>query len=533
LADFWQSARETAGRLCSTLKVTTEQKPIRWWPAWVVLLAAAGGLSYVWLDPEPPRQARNLRTAMIVICGGALLLLWWVLFSRARWRSRAVALGLALACGAAAALTLEIRGVTGDLIPIVEFKWKARHTVAESKVQAPETNGWRKVEGQFPGFYGPERNARIPGVMLETNWTEHPPQILWRQPAGPAWSGFAVQDGLAITQEQRESAEQVVCYEVVSGRTVWSHTDEAQFNTVIAGEGPRATPTIASNRVYTYGATGILNCFELGTGRRIWTRDTLRDNDAKLPEWGLASSPLVTDGWVVVSVGGKNGRSLVAYRAEDGEFAWGAGQAGADYSSPVEATLLGERQIVIFNGFGLVSHSLDGKILWDYAWPGGHPHITPPQIVGTNMVLASSGYGTGAELIEIARSPGGWRASRVWKSIGMKSKFGPLFVAGGHVYGLDDGMLACVELKTGHRRWKDGRYGHGQGLLAGGLILLTSEKGDVVLIQPDPERLIEVAKFRVFSDKTWNPPALAGEYLLARNHKEAACLKLKLASPAL
>jgi outer membrane protein assembly factor BamB len=520
-------------RLCSTSVVIPERKPIRWWPALLVLVAAAAGLCYVWLEPDRPRQARNIRTAMILIWSGGLLLLWWILFSRARWRSRAAALGLAVVCGAAAALSLEIRGVTGDLIPIVEFKWKARHSVAQAKVQAQETNAWRKLEGSFPGFYGPERNGRVPGVMLETNWTAHPPQILWRQPAGPAWSGFAVQDGLAITQEQRETAEQVVCYEVTSGRAVWSHSDEARFNTVIAGEGPRATPTISSNRVYTLGATGILNCFDLGTGRRIWSQDTLKDNDAKMPEWGLASSPLVTSGLVVASVGGKNGRSLVAYRAENGEFAWGAGQGAADYSSPLEADLLGERQIVIFNGFGLVAHSLDGKILWDYAWPGGHPHITPPQIVGTNLVLASSGYGTGAELIRIERAEGKWSASRVWKSMGIKSKFGPLFVVGDHVYGLDDGMFACVELRTGLRRWKDGRYGHGQGLLVGGTILLTSEKGDVVLIQPDPDRLIEVAKFRVFTDKTWNPPALAGEYLLARNHKEAACLKLKLGAPAL
>jgi outer membrane protein assembly factor BamB len=94
------------------------------------------------------------------------------------------------------------------------------------------------------------------------------------------------------------------------------------------------------------------------------------------------------------------------------------------------------------------------------------------------------------------------------------------------VYGLDDGILACVEVKTGQRRWKDGRYGHGQGLQVGEIILITSEKGEVVLVRPDPEKLVEMGRFQVFSDKTWNPPAVAGEYLLMRNDKEAACLKL-------
>lgn len=521
-----------------------ERKRIRWWPAWLVLFGAAAGLGYVRLVAESPQQERNIRTAMIVVGAGALLLLWWVLLSRARWRSRLAAAGLAGLMAAGAFLTLEIRGVTGDLVPIVEFKWKARQTAAgavpavsvdaaEIAPKAPaagaETNGWKKVEGSFPGFYGADRNARVADALLDTNWTEHPPEVLWKQAAGPAWSGFAVQDGLAVTQEQREGTEQVVCYEVVSGRVVWTHGDEARFATVIAGEGPRATPTISSNRVFTFGATGILNCLELATGNKVWSKETLKENEGGLPDWGMASSPLAADGLVLVSVRGKNGRSLVAYRAENGEFAWGAGQAGADYSSPLLATILGERQVIVFNGFGVVAHSLEGRIVWDYAWPGGHPHITPPQVVSSNLVLVSSGYGTGAELLRIERgSEGKWSASRVWKSLGLKSKFGPLFVVGEHVYGLDDGMFACVELKTGHRRWKDGRYGHGQGLLAGGLILLTSEKGEVVLIQPDSERLIELGRLKVFSDKTWNPPALAGEYLLARNHKEAACLKLRM-----
>jgi outer membrane protein assembly factor BamB len=108
----------------------------------------------------------------------------------------------------------------------------------------------------------------------------------------------------------------------------------------------------------------------------------------------------------------------------------------------------------------------------------------------------------------------------------LKSKFGPIFVKDDYIYGLDDGIFTCVALKTGQRQWKDGRYGHGQGLLVGGIILLTSEKGEVVLIEPNPEKLVEIGRFQVFSDKTWNPPALAGEYLLMRNDKEAACLQL-------
>jgi outer membrane protein assembly factor BamB len=510
--------------------VNKERKPIRWWPALVVLLGAVAGLAFIWFVQERPRQARYIRTAMLLLGTGGLLLFWLLFLSRARWVWRLGVAGGAIACVAAVAAMYEIRGVTGDLVPILEPRWKPRHSVAATPVDHPsETNAWQRVKGEFPGFYGRKRNAVVAGTVLDTNWIAHPPKILWRQPVGQAWSGFAVKDGLAITQEQREEQEYVVCYELLTGRTVWSQANEGRYATTLAGEGPRATPSISSNRVYTFGATGILNCFELETGQRLWSKDTLKENDGSLPDWGMASSPLLVDDKVMVSVGGKDGRSLVAYAAESGEFQWGAGQAGADYSSPVEANLLGTRQVIIFNSFGVVSHDLDGTILWDYGWRGGHPHITPPHVVSSNRVLVSSGYGTGAELLEINRDDQGqWSASTLWKSIALKSKFGPIFVVDDFIYGLDDGILTCLELRTGKRRWKDGRYGHGQGLAVGNVILLTTEKGDIALVEPNPDRLVEVGRFSVLSDKTWNPPALAGEYLLVRNHKEAACLRLKI-----
>jgi outer membrane protein assembly factor BamB len=260
----------------------------------------------------------------------------------------------------------------------------------------------------------------------------------------------------------------------------------------------------------------------------LWSKDTAQENEARLPDWGFAGSPLVFDERVLVSVGGSNGRSLVAYAAADGHQVWAGGDGGSDYSSPIEVTLLGKRQILLFAG-AIVSRDLEGRQLWSYPWPGGHPHITPPLIVGTNQFFATSGYGTGCELVTLqTNAQGEWNAAREWKTLALKSKFGPVFRVAQHVYGLDDGIFCCVDLKTGQRVWKDGRYGHGQGLLVGTHILLTSEKGDVVLIRPNPEKLDEVARYHVFDDKTWNPPALAGAYLLMRNDKEAACLRLTL-----
>jgi outer membrane protein assembly factor BamB len=515
---------------------SAENRKVRWWPAVMIALLAAVSVVVIWSVPELPRQQRVLRTGATLMSGGVLLFLWFLLFSRIGWRKRLAGVAAMVVVVGGAAGMFRIRGVSGDLVPILEPRWKAKKNYAEPGGSAGilgtnEVGGVQSTNevAEFPQFYGRKRNAVVEGVKLETNWVEHPPKILWKQSVGSGWGGFAVKGDLAVTQEQRGEEEAVVCYERRDGRSIWLHTDQARYATTIAGEGPRATPTIVGDRVYTFGGTGILNCLDLRTGKVIWRKDTARENEAKVPDWGYASSPLVVDGMVVVSVGGKEG-SLVAYDAEDGKMVWAEGKGGADYSSAMEMTLAGLRQIVIFNGGGVSGHAIrDGKVLWNYKWPGGHPHVTAPVLVGTNRLLISSGYGTGSELVRVEEKEGKWEVTREWKSMSLKAKFAPIFVKNGYIYGLDDGIFTCVELETGQRRWKDGRYGHGQGLLVGGQILLTSEKGELVLIEPDEEELVELARFQVFSDKTWNPPALVGDEILMRNDKEAACVQLSMA----
>ncbi|MGZ8920192.1 MAG: outer membrane protein assembly factor BamB family protein [Limisphaerales bacterium] len=509
------------------------KQSVRWWPAITIMALAGLALIGLWAWPELPRQQRILCSGGTLLAGGALGFLWLLFFSRFQWRTRLVIAGLCVVSVALFAASFRFRGVNGDLLPILEPRWKARPTFAVEDLKqrggaTPTASAIPK--GEFPQFNGPGRNAVLDGPVLETNWTSHPPKVLWRQSVGAGWSGFAVRDGLAITMEQRGEEEFVVAYELLTGRRVWMHSDVARYATTIAGVGPRATPTIVGEKAYTFGGTGILKCLDLRSGRVHWTTDTAKEGGAKVPDWGFASSPLLINEMVIVCVGGEKG-ALHAYSAEHGKLIWAEGRGGADYSSPIEATLLGVRQILNFNGAGVSGHDLDGSILWNYKWPVGHPHVTAPVVVSANSILISSGYGTGSELVKLEKARIGtktqWTAAREWKSIALKSKFAPIFVKDNYIYGLDDGILTCVELKTGQRKWKDGRYGHGQGLLVAEMILLTSEKGGIVLIEPNPEKLLEIARFQVFSDKTWNPPALAGEFLLMRNDKEAACLQLQ------
>lgn len=511
-------------------------KPIRWWPALAILALAVVAMIGIRLWPGFSFQEKNFNTAKVILASGLLGVMWLLFFSRLRWRVRLGVFGGMVGAIALTACLVTIRGVSGDLLPILEWRWKQPAVMAlpadKPATPASETKLFIPTPNDFPQFLGPHRNCTVAGPTLARDWKAHPPQKLWQQPIGAAWSGFAVAGNYAVTQEQRGEEELVVCYDLLTGKVLWSHADAARYNTVIAGEGPRATPTIQSNRVYAQGATGILNCLDLETGARVWSKDIIKDNQASVNGWGVSGSPLVFDQMVVVNPGGPNDRSLVAYQAATGDFIWGGGNTGADYSSPLLVNLADVRQILIFNS-KVVGHEVaSGKVLWEYPWPGGHPHVAVPVILPGDRVLVSSGYGTGCELLQIKRDADGqWSATRLWKSIRLKAKFTNVVYRDGFIYGLDDGILVCLDAADGSLKWKEGRYGHGQVILSGRLLLVTDERGDMALVEPVPEEHRELTRFTALPGKTWNPPALAGEYLVVRNDKEAACYRLPIAQP--
>ncbi len=506
-------------------------KPARWWPLFVIVVGAAIAMNLIAAGSEADRQAGVMRCIGVALLAYAALLIWLVLLSRLPAKPRIVGLAGAILVPLLGFGLLEIKGTSGDLVPIVGWRFaRDELPVPKATAEIAGDTPLQIVEGaaDFPQFFGPNRDGKLAGPRLARDWDSRPPQELWRREVGAGWSGFSVKGRFAITQEQRGETEAVVCYDLLSGEVVWSHSDTARYFTVLGGLGPRATPTIDGDLVFSQGATGILNCLKLKTGERVWSVNILDDNAAVLPEWGVAGSPLILDELVVVNPGGPTRRSLVAYRKASGEPAWSGGNNQANWSSPVLASLGGVRQILMFGAEGVAGHDAkDGSVLWDHSWKGGHPHVSMPIAVSDKEVFVSSGYGTGAELLEIAKADdGSFSAERAWKSMAMKAKFANLILLDGHIYGLDDGALACVDAATGRRAWKGDRFGHGQILLVADALLLMAESGEVVLFDPNPDEQREAARFAALTGKTWNPPALAGEYLLVRNDKEAACFRL-------
>jgi len=305
---------------------------------------------------------------------------------------------------------------------------------------------------------------------------------------------------------------------------------------VMGGDGPRATPTIHAGRVYAMGATGWLKCLDGSSGRVLWSRDVVTENHAALPMWGISGSPLVVDARVIVSAGGPNGHSLVAYHPDTGDVHWHGGDSRASYASPVLATLGGQRQIIMLNAEDVTGHDLEtGRVLWQYTWPGGQPKVPQPVAVGDHQVLIAAGYGLGTKLLTIATGkPTAEAATEVWSSRSLRPKFTNVVIYGGHIYGIDDGRtLNCLDLAGGKLKWRSARsaeYGHGQIVRVGKLLVVQCESGDVALVRASPERFEELTRFHAIDGKTWNDPALAGRYLLVRNAQEAACYELPLTS---
>ena len=378
----------------------------------------------------------------------------------------------------------------------------------------------------WPGFRGPHRDDIVPGVRIKTDWTASPPVALWRRPVGPGWSSFAVRGGLIYTQEQRGSDELVACYKLTTGEPVWAHRDPTRFWESNGGPGPRATPTLDKGRVYTFGATGILNALNARDGAVVWSHNAASDTGMKTPQWGFASSPLVVDDVVIVGVAGQ----LAAYDRSTGARRWVGPAHGVSYSSPHLLTIDGVQQAMLLSETGLTSVAIaDGTLLWEYPWPG-YP-IVQPALTADGDILIAVTDSSGTRRLAVAHGPGGWTVVERWTSNGLKPYFNDFVVHNGYAFGFDSSILACIDLTDGKRKWKGGRYGNGQLVLLPDqdVLLVLSEEGELALVAATPNQFTELARFPAIEGKTWNHPVLAGDVLLVRNGQEMAAFRLSMA----
>lgn len=513
----------------------------RWFPVLVLALALlAIAVLWAWPSPEYERMYRVAGTMISVEIAALLLLLWFVGFSGYSWLVRLGTIA-ALVLGALA-FVREVQ-FTGDMVPIVHFRWNPSRDEVLEAARAARQDGAVVAPAALPAA-GPEdypeyRNRRRDGVVigppLARDWRTQPPRLVWRQPCGGGYASFAVVGGRAFTLEQRRDEEVVVCYDAATGREVWLHAYPAHFQEVLGGPGPRATPTVVDDAVYSLGATGRLVCLDAATGKLRWGVDILEDN-ANIA-WAMAGSPLVYDNLVVVNPGTQQpsaaGRALVAFDRATGRLVWQAGSTRAGYCSPMLATLCGRRQVLLFDAEGLGGHDpATGAELWRHPWETYQGiNVAQPLVLDGDRLFITSGYGVGCALLRLRETEGKLAVEEVYKKRTLRCRFTSPVLHRGHIYGLDEGILVCLDPETGERRWKEGRYGNGQLLLTHDLLVILSEQGKLALVEATPEAYRELASLPVLEGRTWNPLALAHGRAYVRNDHEMACYDLAAPAP--
>jgi outer membrane protein assembly factor BamB len=403
---------------------------------------------------------------------------------------------------------------------------------SRSTAVAPETIA-SKTGPAWTDFRGPNRDGNYTEGPILTTFAGEGLKPLWRQPVGGGYASFVIANGAAYTIEQRREREVVAAYDITSGRELWTHGWQALFTESMGGDGPRATPVWDGGRLYALGATGEFHVIDASTGRLFWSKNILKDNGAENITWGMANSPLIVDDKVIVTPGGPDEKSVVAYDKHSGQRLWGALGDQASYTSPMLVTLAGQRQVLVVTAKRVVGLGVeDGKLLWEFPWITMFDiNSAQPIITDANHVFVSAGYDHGSALVEVSRTETGFSVRTVWENKNLKNRFNSSVLYQGHIYGFDEGIFACIDARTGERKWKAGRYGYGQALLAGEYIIVLTESGDLALLRATPEAHEELTRFSIIEGKTWNHPAIAGGILLVRNTREMAAFRIGSSRP--
>jgi hypothetical protein len=422
-------------------------------------------------------------------------------------------------------ILLRNDGMDGDYQLTLRWRWAptteeqmlaARTTsVPAPQPEIPSTStNLTLADPEWPGFRGADRSGNWRGPKIDTNWSGHPPKLLWKVPVGPGWSSFAVAGDLLFTQEQRGPMETVICYDATTGREIWNRQHEARLEDPMGGPGPRATPTLAHRGLFVLGATGSFQRLNPATGDVVWQKDLKEVAGREAPMWGFAGSPLVSGSNVIVWAGGRDGNGLLALDAETGEFRWSAPTGDHTYASPQLNTIAGEDLVLMPSNDGLVMvEPTTGKVRLNYEWKFSGYRALQPRVAGENTVLLGTPMNVGTRAIRITKVNGELAVDERWTSRKLKPDFSDMVSHQGYIYGNDGGFLACLDLETGERMWKGDRYGKGQLLLLenSGLLLIAAETGHVHLVRADPQEFIELDSFKALEGKTWNHPVVIGD----------------------
>ncbi len=425
---------------------------------------------------------------------------------------------------------------------------------AQDKLSAPPV-----TSNDWPQWRGPNRDG-VSSENILNIWPTGGPKVLWEQKTGEGFASVAVARGRVFTIFQDGDNESVVSYDATSGKEYWRYSYPCRYQNFY-GNGPRSTPAVDGELIYTVGATGLMHCLKAFSHQSgddpVWKKDLLREFGAQPPEWGVAFSPLVDDQHVYIMPGGPNGNSLAALDKRTGAVAWKKHDDLVGYSSPIAATFpkidLGtpvhaaiagfsfpiaaafyqERQILFLTGSRLIGVNPDtGAMRWDYPWLVQQQCNIATPIVEKNYVFLSSGYGKGCALLKIEWDGDEWKAPHVYKNnTRMKNHFSSSVRRGNHLFGFDDSMLTCMNFLTGKTAWKERGFEKGSVLVVGAQLIVYGANGKLALAEASPESYVETASFQFSaqSHSCWSAPVVSNGRLYVRDQEKLVCFDVKAA----
>ena len=382
----------------------------------------------------------------------------------------------------------------------------------------------------WPNWRGPHHDGISRETGLLTSWPEQGPKVLWEAELTGGYSSVAMAGGRLFTQSKDNAEETVLCFDAAGGTKVWEfrypcdYEDHTEHLDQRFKSGPRATPAVDGDRVYTIGTAGDLFCLEAATGKEVWHRNLMQMVGRTIPEYGYCNSPFIVGERLFVHPGGLDGNSIAALDKRDGNILWQALDDKIGWATPIHYEFQpgGPGQLVYFTATGPVAVSpTDGKLLWRHEWRTEFDLNVAAPIYSAGRLFISSNYGRGGALLQLKHEG---NPDVVWQNQSMANHFSCSVLIDGNLYGFSGARLRCVEFATGKIKWDKAGVGKGSLIVADGHLIALGEEGTLVLAEVTPREYIEKARWHALDGTCWSAPVLANGRLFVRHETRMLAL---------
>jgi outer membrane protein assembly factor BamB len=383
------------------------------------------------------------------------------------------------------------------------------------------------VAADWPMFRGPERD----GISPETGWMAAPataPRAIWRAAVGEGFSSITVRSGRVYTMGNADDQDTVWCLDSATGKEIWKHTYPAPRMGQVKPDhpGPRATPTVDGEVVYTISRDGQAFCFDAASGKIRWSASLVKDHGIGLPSWGFASSPLVLGQMLIFNANAGG----VALDKDSGRLIWKSDEGEGSYDTPAVFEQDGRRRLAMFNAAEVVcTDSATGQILWRFPWKSPWKTHAADKIIADGRMFVSSAYNYGCALLDVTAIP----PKEIWRNKEMRNHFTTSILWKGDLYGFDGNAergagLKCINFASGEQRWQAEDFGFGSLMLAEGKLIILSADGQLVIAEASPQSYRELLRAQVLGGRCWTSPVLANGRIYCRNEAgDMVCVELR------